>query len=349
MDEVFAEFPDVDGNFVREFQTRGFSPRVFELALYAYFREQGYDLDRAAASPDFIIRGDVPFAVEATTTNPADMAGPGQDGLPIGEWPLIPDDLPAAEREFVFQVGKALRRKLLKRDAVGRAYWELPQVGGISFVIAVEAFHHESALFHSLGFVAEYLYGRRDVASYNSEGHLQLRPVPITEHSHGGRRIPSGLFALPEARHLSAVLFSNSSTVSVFNRIGTERGYGLDDVAMLRAGTMPDPDPDASLPQLFGYVVEECPPEERETFGEALNVLHNPWTELPLPPRALRGVTEHELLNDGRMLTTSSSLAPFASQTVIYQGKGARTYARAHLARWLASSSEMGDQDADRS
>ena len=313
MDEVFAEFPDVDGNFVREFQTRGFSARVFELTLFAYFREQGYELDRTAASPDFIVRGDVPFAVEATTTNPADTADPGDDGLPRTGWPLIPDDVPAAEREFVFQVGKALRRKLLKRNAVGRSYWELPQTVGVPFLIAVEAFHNPSALFHTAAFVAEYLYGRRDVASYDAEGHLHLRATPIAEHTHRGRAIPSGLFALPEARHLSAVLFSNSSTVNVFNRIGTERGYGPDDVAMLRAGTMPDPDPDASLPQFFGYVVKECPPEDRETFGQALHVLHNPWAERPLPLRALRGVTEHTLLDDGRVLTTSFSLAPFAS------------------------------------
>jgi hypothetical protein len=28
MDEVFTDFPDVDHNFVREVQTRGFSPRI---------------------------------------------------------------------------------------------------------------------------------------------------------------------------------------------------------------------------------------------------------------------------------------------------------------------------------
>ena len=33
------DFPDIDGNFVQEFQTRGFSPRVLELALFAYLRE----------------------------------------------------------------------------------------------------------------------------------------------------------------------------------------------------------------------------------------------------------------------------------------------------------------------
>jgi len=42
-----------------------------------------------------------------------------------------------------------------------------------------------------------------------------------------------------------------------------ERGYGPSDVAMLRAGTAPDPDPDTSLLQLFGYVVEVWPPGDK--------------------------------------------------------------------------------------
>lgn len=51
MDEVFANFPDVDHNFIQEFQTGGFSHRVLELALFAYLQEQGYDLDRSAPAP----------------------------------------------------------------------------------------------------------------------------------------------------------------------------------------------------------------------------------------------------------------------------------------------------------
>jgi hypothetical protein len=76
MDEVFAGFQDVDHSFVREFQTGGFSPRVFELALFAYLKEQGYDLDRSSPAPDFVIRGDVAVAIEVTTSNPSQDASP---------------------------------------------------------------------------------------------------------------------------------------------------------------------------------------------------------------------------------------------------------------------------------
>jgi hypothetical protein len=141
MDEIFAEFRDVDHSFVQQFQTGGFSPRVFELALFAYLKEQGYDLDRSSPAPDFVIRGDVPVAIEVTTSNPSQDADEGDAALSTSTRLGVPDDLPASQREFVFQVGKALRRKLLKRNAAGLAYWEQPHVAGVPFVIALEPFH----------------------------------------------------------------------------------------------------------------------------------------------------------------------------------------------------------------
>jgi hypothetical protein len=37
--EVYAEFPDPDGNFVEQFQTSGLDARTFELFLFAMFKD----------------------------------------------------------------------------------------------------------------------------------------------------------------------------------------------------------------------------------------------------------------------------------------------------------------------
>jgi hypothetical protein len=116
MKQVFADFRDVDHNFVREFQTGGFSARVFELALFAYIQQQGLALNRSHASPDFLIGGDLPVAIEVTTTNPA------QDSPPE-ILALLPDDPDTAARAFVFQISKALGRKLAHRPH-GVPYWD---------------------------------------------------------------------------------------------------------------------------------------------------------------------------------------------------------------------------------
>ena len=70
--ELMHYFQDVDGNFVQQFQSTGFDPRLWELYLYVLFTEQGYGFDRTHAAPDFHcqgLRGD--FYVEATTVNPS--------------------------------------------------------------------------------------------------------------------------------------------------------------------------------------------------------------------------------------------------------------------------------------
>ncbi|MGH3305098.1 MAG: hypothetical protein ACRDOK_26210 [Streptosporangiaceae bacterium] len=51
-----------------------------------------------------------------------------------------------------------------------------------------------------------------------------------------------------------------------------------------------------------------------------------------LPLGALRDVTEHPLLDDGRLLTTCSRPEPFATVTMICQGAGAEQAARKVLA-----------------
>jgi hypothetical protein len=321
MDETFADFPDVDRSFVREFQTAGFSARVFELALFAALREQGKELDRTSPAPDFLTTGDNPVAIEATTTNPPQGEKDDDEDIAAAVRRLIPDDMEEAQAEFTMQIGKALRRKLEHRDAQGHAYWEKPHVNGIPFVIAVQSFHSPSALIHTTSSLATYLYGIRDIPTHDDHGSLVLNSQVVTEHRHKHKTIPSGLFAQPEAEHLAAVIFTNSATVSKFARMGTERGYGPEDVAIARVGLEYDPDPNASVPVPFGYVVGDYGPQDHETFSEGFHVLHNPWTRTPLPDGALEGFTQHRLQPDGRTLTTICHPDYFLSRTWILQGE----------------------------
>jgi len=321
MNEIFVEFHDVDHSFIREFQTAGFSARVFELALFAYIQEQDLILDRSHTSPDFVLLGDLLLAMEVTTTNPVQDAPPEVAAI-------APSDLATASRAFVFQIGKALRRKLDHRIH-GLPYWELPHVAGVPFVIAVGAFHDQHAQFHPMGLVAQYLYGTRDVASHDVNGRLIIRHEEIREHHFAGRMIPSGLFRSPEGKHLSGVLFSNNHTVSMFNRIGAEWGLAAPDTAQLRFGTCYSLDPDASEPEFFAYVVGDALSDEGyESFSEGLHLFVNPWANTPIQPEALPGITVHEMQDNGDLLTTTpAGLNPFVSKTILFEGESAKNYA----------------------
>jgi hypothetical protein len=242
---------------------------------------------------------------------------------------LVPPDLPEAGRAFIFQLGKALRRKLLHRDAKGRAYWQQPHVAGAPFVIAVGAFHDDFAQWHPIGLVTQYLYGTRDSFRHAADGTLTIESEPVAEHHHAGKAIPSGLFALPEAKHLSGVLFSNSHTVAIFNRIGVEQGLGSSGAALCRVGTCYDPDRNAATPRVFAYVVGDRPHHELETFTDGLHLLINPYATIPLLPDALPGISFTVQQPNGTIVQSLySGLHAYMSRTFIFGGEHAAALAR---------------------
>ncbi|XVV02765.1 hypothetical protein ACQPW3_36260 [Actinosynnema sp. CA-248983] len=324
--EIFSDFQDVDGSFVKEFQTGGFSARIFELALFAYIAENDLELERSEAAPDFVIEGANPVAIEVTTTNPAEGVQP-PEGPPYS---LVPQDWEWEDKAFVFQIGKALRRKLLKRDARSRAYWELPHVAGKPFVIAVSAFHNEHSQLQAAGLLSAYLYGKGSTFYRSDDGTLIITPHDVPEHTLGEKTIPSGLFGHPEARNLSGVLFSNSHTAAKFNRIGVEQGLGEPGIALLRFGTRYDFNPDAAEPALFAYVVGDRPEDELEDFAEGLHLFINPWADTPLSADTFPGgVTFHQLDETGLVSTTTPvGFHPMMSKTMTFHQEGAHIMAR---------------------
>jgi len=320
MTEIFADFVDIDHSFVREFQTNGFDARLFELALFAYLREQQQELDRSHASPDFLLNGPTPVAIEVTTTNPVQGAP-----TPPAEQALA--DLQAGGEAFVHQIGKALRRKLL-HQVQGGHYWELPHLQQVPFVVAVGAFHATLAQVYPMGLVAQYLYGTRDLAERQDDGTLTLIHQAIAEHVVDTKPIPSGLFRQPEAAHLSGVLFSNNHTVWMFNRIGAERGLAAPDTLLIRTGFRINPDPNASRPVKFTYVIDsDTRPEMPERFNDGLHLFINPWARVPLDPTALPEVTVHRLRQDGAVESDGpAGLHPIQSRTGILMGDEARAF-----------------------
>ncbi|MFJ2080750.1 hypothetical protein ACIOGW_36930 [Streptomyces anulatus] len=326
MNAIFENFRDVDGNFIKDFQSSGFSARVFELALFAYIEEQNLQLDRTAPAPDFVVRGDNPVAIEVTTTNPAQ--GTPTDLRP-SNW-LLPNDLDSNDQEFVFQIGKALRRKMIHRDAQGHAYWEQPHVEGVPFVIAVSAFHGTHAQFHVDGLLANYLYGIDQKFSHGDTGDLTVTQHDVMEHHWKSKSIPSALFKLPESADLSGVLFTNSHTISKFNRIGIERGLGNTDTALARLGTCYDYTPNSATPNKFAYVIGDRPEGDLEDFCEGLHLFINPWARVPLNPASLSGISSHTLRESDGLLETTfpTGFRPFLSKTFVFNGANAALFAR---------------------
>lgn len=303
-----------DPHFVREFQTQGFDQRLWEIYLWACFREAGFDVDQLE-HPDFLLKlaGTPLFAVEATT------AAASRDGvLADHPDPQTIEEMTAFLREYMpMKFGGPLTAKLNKRfDEKG--YWALPDSSGVPFVIAIADFHvaasrlEPGSMVYSQSALPIYLYGTEYDADLDGQGQLQIGYQKRVAHTFKTKKIESGFFELPGAEHVSAVLFSNAGTVAKFTRIGVLAGFSGDDFTYVRTGFKVDPDPNAKFGRPFGVDVSD--PEYREGWGDELQVFHNPRAERPLDPELLPKATHHHW-EDGMIVSYFQELSVLTSMT----------------------------------
>lgn len=286
--EMMPHYVDIDGNFIEQFQTTGFDARIWELYLNAYLVEEGLFLDRSHFAPDFLVQkyGHT-VAIEATIVGrkgqltEADIANITQ---------LTPEQIQEKMRnEMPIRFGSPLFSKLQKK------YWELEHVAGIPLVIAIADFHENQSMLWTSTALINYLYGVHHDHHYDESGKLVITPQKIDKHVVGEKEIPSGFFFQPGAENISAVMFSASGTVSKFNRMGKQAGFGEGNVKLFRMGTYHDHDPDASLPKMFSYEVnEDC----TETWAEGMSMFHNPNALHPVPEELFPLIAHHRFKDD---------------------------------------------------
>jgi len=298
-------YEDPDGNFIEQFQTTGFDARLWELYLFAAFREMNYHINRSVPVPDFVCEGvDGDLAVEAMTVNPT------QDKGAIG--PPPPHDTEDGRRAFVseympIKFGSTLFSKLNKK------YWEQPSAADKPLLFAIQDFSAPPSMIYSRSGLMRYRYGYEHEYRHDGAGHLIVAPRKITTHRWGEKQIPSGFFDLPDAENVSAVVFNNSGTLSKFNRMGVLAGFGSKRVVLVRTGTAYDPNPDSVVPQTFHQVVNA--PGYSETWVEGLDVFHNPNAKRPLDPELLPEAAHHRLHSDGRLGSVTPDWHPLGSIT----------------------------------
>src|SRR6266571_2354635 len=139
---VYETFEDVDGHFVREFQTHGFDARVWELYLHAVFEEMKFDVKKLVR-PDFRLRsGGRDAYVEAVTANsdPNALKPPQPPREPSGMQAYLKE---LSDNYVPIRIGSPLSSKLDKK------YWKDPEVARWPLCFAVESFFDETALFFS--------------------------------------------------------------------------------------------------------------------------------------------------------------------------------------------------------
>ncbi|MFH1737531.1 MAG: glycosaminoglycan attachment protein [bacterium] len=303
--EMMPHFTDIDGNFVRQFQSDGFDARLWELYLFAVLKESGIILDRSFHAPDYVgVRFEHAIAVEAVVVG----RRPGETAEPIRKVPklLPPDEIwEKVKDEMPIRFGSPLYSKSKKR------YWELDHVRGKPFAIAIADFHDDQSMIWSHSALFPYLYGKRFKLEKNKNGQARQISVDVEAHSHSGKTIPAGFFRQPDSENISAVMTSASGTISKFNRMGRQAGYGDPRIKVVRAGYCYNDEPGAVTAKPFAYKVTE---ESAETWSEGLNVFHNPNAAIPLNPEVLP-LAAHHFLDGDKIVSILPGFHPFSSWT----------------------------------
>ncbi len=305
---MMPHFVDIDGNFVEQFQTSGFDARLWELCVYAYLREEELFLDRKYNAPDFVVKKyGKTVAIEAVIVgrkpnNPPRYFKVFKEML----FQKLPDDiLEEHQNSMPIKFGSPLFSKLQKK------YWELPHVKGNSIVFAIADFHDDQSMLWSSTALINYLYGVKHDFYFDNYNQLVITPIKIGLHRVDNKEIPSGFFFQPSTEFVSAVLFSASGTISKFNRIGRQAGFKDPSVTMIRVGTFHDHDPNAIVPKLFKYIVNE---QSEETWGEGFSMFHNPNALYPVPEELFPSIAHHHF-RDGQVVSRLPEFYPYASFT----------------------------------
>jgi hypothetical protein len=304
MAEIAYSFEDPDGNYVQQFQTSGFDARLWELFLYAFLHENKLLINRGFSAPDYLCEryGQTIF-VEAVTVNPSRGDGAIQ-ASPETEM----DRVKLADYAAI-KFGSALFSKLTRP----KRYWELEHVKGNPLIFAVADFHQPHSMVWTHPFIWQYLYGIRAEKKERADGG-EVTYRSIDWHEFGEKRIPSGFFHQPECENISAVLFSNSGTISKFNRMGKLAGFGDHGVRMVRVGKCYDHDKSSLMPKDFTLYIEtgRC----TETWSEGVSMFHNPNARYPLNADLFPTIGHHYLV-DGKIDSYLPYFFPLASVTQV--------------------------------
>lgn len=304
--EFMRHFTDIDGNFVEQFQSVAFDSRLWELYLFCYLNEEQLFIDRVHHAPDFIVsKYGKQVAIEAVIVgrkenNPATYLKTD----PLKH--LMSDIHSEHENAMPIKFGSPLYSKLKKK------YWELDHVKDVPLVFAIADFHDDQSMLWSSTALINYLYGVKHDFYYDENKKLVITSKPIAAHRVGGKEIPSGFFFQPEAEHVSAIITSASGTISKFNRLGRQAGFGDKDIIMIRQGTHHDHNPDASVPKIFKYMVDD---NSEETWGEGVSMYHNPNAIHPVPEELFPSIAHHHF-KKGQIVSKLPEFFVYASVTI---------------------------------
>lgn len=285
IEEVGYHHIDIDGNFTIQMQSiNGFDARIWELYLWCYFREEDFEFDTTHDAPDFMLKkyGEE-VAVEAVHVKRTQ--GLDEDMTEID----IKTIFEKLRNEMPVMFGSSLFSKL-KHENQKQKYWELSHVKGKPLLFAIADFHADMSMTWSFPAITSILYGVNQMAEIDEDGKITLVNAFGEKYTKKNKVEISPLFLNDEFKHVSAVLFSPCGTITKFNRMGVQAGYGDSKYTLLQMKICYNHLQNALYPNVFFNVIDEsC----GETWADGIQIFHNPMAEIPLNPELFPHAGHH--------------------------------------------------------
>lgn len=262
-------FIDRDGKFVKEFQTT-FNSSFWELYLHAAFQELGYESDYSFSSPDFFLSHDLtyPLVAEAVIASHADGYCP--------EWQRSFEQLVNLPHEEIIHIATIRLANAVwsKFKKFKKNYSKLPHVQGKPFVICAAPFEQPAFFTQNDNAIRKVLYGY-DQPLWITDSNGDRIPVGNASINEilkdNGAEIPLGFFSSSIMPEVSAVIFSNTATITKIRAL-TKHGkvpIFFQAIRYNEHGTTP-------------HQVSKPRSEFSESLLDGLHVCVNPFAKYPL-------------------------------------------------------------------
>ncbi|PFQ75689.1 hypothetical protein COK15_15130 [Bacillus cereus] len=279
LEKWFEGFEDRDNKIVTEFQTT-FHSTLWEIYLYAAFKDMDYEIDFSHDRPDFILKDKPNIMVEATVSN-IKQGGIQENTRDLSNilnmftHPLLQPNFDYELKEAITRYGSSILSKKNKYQHYLKCDWVTPEN---PYVIALSSYAQVDYGRDYIYGIMALLYGMYFIPEDND---FTLKRSIIKNES--AAEIPLGIFFDKSYTDVSAVIFSTTTTIGKLTATvaSNNPAYNKNSVFNLYRDFLDENEP---------YKVSLVTPETKETLTDGLFVFHNPNAKNPLSLEAFQGL-----------------------------------------------------------